>query len=208
MEETIIIGLTGQSGAGKTMLCAFISQMQIAIVNCDALAKEVLQTNPLCKEHIKATFPNVALHADNSINRQALASIVFQDSVELNRLNAVIFPYIITRIQQEILILMQLNPRAIILDAPTLFESGADILCNCTIGIIAKKQTRIQRIMQRDHLSFMQATQRINAQHDDNYYKKRCDYILCNYHDAPSFLENAKILCNKILSGKFGLHNF
>lgn len=199
MKKTIIIGLTGQSGAGKTMLCNFLSQMEIAIIDCDILAKEVLQSNPLCIASIKSAFPSIILNEDETINRQALASIVFQNPTQLQRLNTVIFPYIIARIREEIAILTHGTPRAIMLDAPTLFESGVDSLCDDTIAVIAQKQTRLERIMLRDSLSFEQATQRINAQHNDDYYKEKSDYLLCNYGDASSFLKCAKTLCEKIL---------
>ncbi|MEG2295985.1 MAG: dephospho-CoA kinase, partial [Oscillospiraceae bacterium] len=127
------------------------------------------------------------------------ATIVFEYPELLKRLNMLIFPYIIASLKQEIAFLRKLKPTAIVLDAPTLFESRADYLCDYKISIIAQKKIRIQRIMARDGLSLEQAHHRIDAQHTDDYYREQSDYTLCNHGDIPSFLEKAKSLLNQII---------
>lgn len=71
----------------------------------------------------------------------------------------------------------------------TLFESGADKLCDKTVAVLAEEDLRRERIIKRDKLTKEAASVRISAQHPDGYYRKRCDYILRNNgHTGAAFL--------------------
>ncbi len=68
----------------------------------------------------------------------------------------------------------------IVLDAPTLFESGADRFCDYIVSIVAPEELRFQRIIARDHLTIEEARSRIQAQHDQEYYTSRSWHVIHN----------------------------
>ena len=68
----------------------------------------------------------------------------------------------------------------IVLDAPTLFEAGADVLCRRVVSVLANADVRRARIMKRDGLTSEEAQRRMGAQHPDEFYAGRSDFILDN----------------------------
>jgi len=72
------------------------------------------------------------------------------------------------------------NSKIAVVDAPTLFESGYDKECDIIISVLAPRDQRINRIMQRDKISRQDAEKRINSQHDDEFFKQNSDYTIVN----------------------------
>ena len=68
----------------------------------------------------------------------------------------------------------------IVLDAPTLFESGCDRFCDAVISVVAKEELRLERIISRDGLTREEAEARIRAQHKESWYVRRSDFVLEN----------------------------
>ena len=84
------------------------------------------------------------------------------------------------------------------LDAPTLFESGLDAKCTATIGVLADRETRLERIKSRDNISEVEALTRINAGKTEDFYKKNADYIIYNNGDPLEFQKEFKDILSKI----------
>jgi len=75
--------------------------------------------------------------------------------------------------------------RCVVLDAPTLFEAGADRLCRRIISVLAKADVRLNRIMQRDGITQEEAQRRMRAQQNDAFYADRSDFVLDNTDFIP-----------------------
>ena len=86
------------------------------------------------------------------------------------------------------------------LDAPTLFESGADRECDYVVSVIADEQSRKERIIRRDGLTQQEAQERISAQHDEEYYKSRSDEILENNEGVDSLKNRTSALISRLES--------
>lgn len=183
----MVIGLTGQSGAGKTTICEQLLDNDCYVLNCDKLAHVVLNS-PNCLEKIVAEFSENILDADKNLNRKALAAIVFGDREKLDKLNKITHPSIIEEISVKIEENKKLND-IIVLDAPTLFESGADKLCDTTIGIVSNEENIIKRIMARDNITLEAVKQRLSKQNDIDFFKQHCDYIIENNSDIMDLKE-------------------
>ena len=188
MQKPVVIGLTGQSGAGKTTLSKYLADRGVAIINADLISRKVTSENSDCLGEIAKKFGDAVLDG-GKLNRKALASIVFSDKAKLLELEQIIFPYIIAGFEKNINNLADSGAEYILLDAPTLFESGADKFCDYVISVLAKKEVRTSRIVERDNLTETEAKQRIQAQHDDEFYKSRSDYIIQNDENLEK-LEN------------------
>lgn len=183
----MIIGLTGQTGAGKsTVSNLFVREPGVVCIDADKVAREVVSTGTACLTDLVLEFSISILNADGTLNRKKLASIVFGDKEKLRRLNEITFPYIVAEIKNQIAQRRKEGKSTILLDAPTLFESRTDKLCDKIVVVIADPQLRLKRIMQRDDLTREEAEARIDSQHDDEFYTKRADYVIENSGDLAS----------------------
>lgn len=188
----IIIGLTGQSGAGKTTVCETFEKNGFCIINADIVAREVMSKGSECLLKTAKTFDGILL-SDGSLYRKKLADIVFSDNEKLKAYERIIFPYILSSINEKISFYKKVGCEYLLLDAPTLFESGADRLCDRIISVISDRNARLSRIIKRDDITTEQAEKRLNSQNDDEFYKKKSDYVIENngsYDELQKEAEN------------------
>ena len=87
-----------------------------------------------------------------------------------------------------------------VIDAPLLFESGADKLCDITLGIVAPYRTRLRRIIKRDGIDKKSAKLRLDAQPDDVFFKERCTHIIANNGNLSALIKKAKAFIEPLIS--------
>ncbi len=177
----MIIGITGGTGCGKTTLLNEIENLDGLVLDCDAIYHQLLRTDKAMLCAIEARFPGVV--EDGALNRKKLGSIVFSDESALLDLNAITH----TAVKQEVLRRLEATPGLAAIDAIGLFEGGLAELCDVTVAVTAPTELRIQRLMQRDGISEDYARQRIEAQHDEEWFRQRCDYVLENDGSIDAF---------------------
>ncbi|MGI5894657.1 MAG: dephospho-CoA kinase [Candidatus Merdivicinus sp.] len=178
-DKPLVVGLTGQTGAGKTTVSEAFRKNGYAVINADLVAREVT-ADPHIVERLGDLFGPDIVTEEGTLNRKALAAKVFSDKQELLKLNTILYPIITKKIQEKIDRLAENGKHRILLDAPTLFESGAHKLCTRTVAVLADAERRKQRIMQRDHLTEQEALTRMSAQPSDSFYKSRASYLVRN----------------------------
>ncbi len=186
-----VLGLTGQTGAGKSTVSQVFSEHGYAVVDCDLVARMVTEPGEPCLQALVEAFGGGILCDDGSLNRKKLAGMAFPQPEKLDLLNRTIHPFILERIK---LLLQENTSRGVsvtLLDAPTLFEAGAEKLCDCVLSILAPEQLRLTRIVERDGLTPQQARERMSAQQPDGYYISRSDYVIVNDGDLLSLREKA-----------------
>lgn len=193
-----VIGLTGQTGAGKTTVSGALAQKGLDIINCDLLARQVTERGTPCLSALAARFDGI-LNPDGSLNRKKLGGIVFCDKVELAALDEIIYPYIKAEVQNRINKLWAGNSKGIVLDAPTLFESGADGLCDEVVAVVAPPAVRRARIMRRDGIGGAAAEARMASQRGDEFYTARSRYVLRNTGTEAELLTRARALADELL---------
>ena len=140
-----------------------------------------------------AVFGNEILNSDGTLNRAALAECAFATPDKTELLNKTLLPHIVKLINAE------LDAPRVLLDAPTLFESGADSLCNEIIVVLSDEKVRKKRIMERDGIDEAAAELRIRAGKPDEFYTEKTNNIV--YNDCELSVLNLKIqkLLNKLL---------
>ncbi len=178
-----IIGLTGPSGSGKSLFCELLSARGAVTIDADAVYHELLVPPSPCLDTLKERFGSEIIRPDGTLDRKALADIVFAPDAEgeLEDLNRITLRTVIAKIRAMIAALPQ--DSTVVVDAPTLFESGFDKECDLTVALIADRETRISRIMSRDGLTRESAEARINAQKSDDFYRESCDTVIYNNGD-------------------------
>lgn len=172
-----IIGLTGGSGTGKGTFAALLRDKGAGWVDADAVYRTLCAENRDMLHALDTAFGGV-LDEDGALDRPKLAAIVFSDPAKLRQLNAITLPYI--RAASLDAMRAQGDCPFVLYDAPTLFEVGADDLCERVIGVLADTEVRVSRIMARDGLDETAARARVAAQPDAAFYRARCEYIVEN----------------------------
>ena len=194
-----IIGLTGGSGTGKGTVAARMRELGAGWVDADAVYRDLCAANREMLAALNAAFGGVT-DETGALDRPKLAKIVFSDPEKLAKLNEITIPYI--RAASLDAMQAQADCPIVLYDAPTLFEAGADDLCEKTIGVIADTETRVQRVMARDGISEEAARARILAQPDDGFYRARCDYILENNGDLAALWRETDALYTILSKGE------
>lgn len=182
-----IIGITGNSGSGKSTVSKMISEnYEAKIIDADKIAKEMTMNNGEYLQAIKQTFGEDVIK-DNTLDRKKLADIVFSNKTEKEKLDSLTFEYVVRRIKEEIKkAQLKSDIKYIVLDVPLLFESKLNEVCNYTIGVTAPKIEKIKRICKRDKLSEEKALQRLNSQPDDEFFIQKCDFIIQNMNNEKT----------------------
>ena len=175
-----IIGITGNSGSGKSTISKLISKnYEAKIIDADKIAKEMTKNNGEYLQAIRQAFGNDVIK-NNELDRKKLADIVFLNKAEKEKLDGLTFEYVVEEIKKELEANQNLDYQYIILDVPLLFESKLDKLCDYTIGVIAPQTEKIKRICKRDKLSKEKALQRLNSQPNDEFFTKNCNTVINN----------------------------
>ena len=175
--KTKFIGLTGQTGAGKSTVSEFAAKMGYRIINADKLAREVMGNNSECLKRLAEIFGSDIINSDGSCNRQLLAKRAFSSRENTDILNGITHPAIISKVREYIDIYSK-ESDVIIFDAPQLFESGGDKMCDEIIAVVAPVDVRLKRLISRDGISESDVQMRMNVQLDEDFFRANADYII------------------------------
>lgn len=186
-----IIGITGPSGSGKSILGNFLANRGIPVINADELYHSLLIPPSRCLDKIRESFGDEVFNSDGTLNRPALSHVVFADKSKLELLNSSVLSIVIEEAEKLIAEFARSGKKIVAMDAPTLIESGFDKKCDLVISVISDPSTRAKRIAERDSISDSAAAERIGAQQNDDFYKKHSDVVIINDEDLASFLEQA-----------------
>ena len=189
----MIIGLTGQTGAGKSTVSEILKKYGCYHIDADKVAHEVIDCDENVKNSLAKKFGEDIINKDGTVNRALLAGRAFADSESTLCLNEITHPAVNRKIQSIIAKQNEYGVKAVIIDAIALFESGEAKLCDFTVAVIAPKEIRLERIISRDNISVSRAEERINAQKDEEFFSVNADYIINNYEPYNIYDETEKL---------------
>ena len=176
----VVIGLTGGSGSGKSTIAALMKQNGIDVIDADKIARDIVKKGEKALCEIVEEFGEDVLLENGELDRKKLASIVFTNHEKLEKLNRITHKYITEIIKQR---LSQNVSDISVIDAAVLKESGIIDMCDCVIAVIADKDVRVKRIMERDAITRQAALDRINSQQSDAKYAQYADFVIDNSGD-------------------------
>ena len=184
----LIIGLTGPSGAGKGVVASLLAGYGIPSIDTDKVYHDLLIPPSACLDELTARFGTEILSPDGTLNRGALAALVFAPGHEadLADLNRITHRHILDEVRRRLAIYEAEGKRAAAVDAPQLFESGFDRECGRILVVLAPYEHRLARVTARDGLTEAQATARLNASHSDSFFRERADAVLVNDRDVAA----------------------
>lgn len=176
--NSIVLGLTGQTGAGKSTVSGIMKNLGCTVISADKIAREATQTGSECLKRLADCFGYDIINNDGSCNRKRLAQKAFSSRKSTDLLNSITHPWILRRTAEYISECKSNGSDIIIFDAPQLFESGGEKMCDIVVSVTAPTEIRLSRIMNRDGINKDEALLRINAQFDESYYTSGADYVI------------------------------
>ena len=193
-----IIGLTGPTGSGKSTVALIASDLGFGVVDCDKIAREVVENNRDVLDRLCKAFGDDIFNANGGLDRKALAVKAFSSAENTETLNSITLPAIADAVLDKIKKLEAEKRQGILLDAPTLYESGLDKVCDSVIAVLADSADRRRRIILRDGLTDEQADARLSASKPDGFYTERTGHIIYNTAGYERFRGEVKHMLERL----------
>jgi len=172
----IKVGLTGGIGSGKTTVAKIFELLGAPVYYADDAAKRIMNEDKELKSAIQKQFGEES-YRNGELDRNYLASKVFNDSFQLEILNSLVHP---ATIRDGFDWMSQQTSPYTIQEAALIFESGAAEGLDYVIGVYAPSQLRIKRTMERNNVSYDEVVKRMNNQLDEKIKIKLCDFVVQN----------------------------
>lgn len=161
---TVILGLTGGISTGKSTVSKIFKEQGYPVVDADIGAREIVKPGTDGLEKIKKEFGNKVILADGTLDRTALAKIIFDDVKKRELLNKMLSQHIHQWIVTKKNDYLKQDPAIIVLDIPLLFEMGYENEVDQIMVVATSEEIQLNRLMKRDNIEKKEATQRINSQ--------------------------------------------
>ena len=176
-----VIGLTGGIGAGKSTVTNYLRKQGYLVIDADAIAHQITEKGSPALKKIALYFGAEVLYEDGSLNRKKLAAFVFSDEEKKRQLEQLTTVEVVYIIKTQLEDLRKKGKQDIVfVDAPLLFETGADKLTDMVWLVDADMEARISRVMDRDGTSREAVVSRVQNQMDSSEKKKLSAEIIDN----------------------------
>ena len=170
------VGLTGGIGSGKSTVAELLNIRGVAIYDSDSRAKELMNGNEALREALIAAF-GAECYTDAGLNRAWLAERVFGNKAELERLNAIVHP----AVMRDFAAWAEAQEGDyVVLESAILLEAGLEEHVDVVVAVMAPKDIRLERAMQRDGASREKIEERMRNQMSDDERTDRAKYAVVN----------------------------
>ena len=195
-----VIGLSGGIGSGKSTIAALFASQGCAVIDSDADAHLVLQSDPV-RHELRQWLGDNVFHPDGLVNRKAVGSRIFTDPAQVERLNALIHPRVAAQPRTfHAKYLTDPAIRAIIWDTPLLFEVGLDKECDALVFVKVPREVRLERVRKNRGWTPEELDKRENFQFPLDKKAELSDYCLNNTGDSASSLRQVQQVLSQILA--------
>jgi len=184
-----VLGLTGGIGSGKTTIGNIFKILGVAVYNADERGKWLTENNATIQSKLKTTFGENIFSTYNTLDKNKLAEIVFNNKTELNKLNSIIHPEVKLDFEKWI---KNRKGTYVLKESAIIFENGLEKELDGIIGVIADEGIRIKRIMSRSKLTEAEIRARMNNQMNQKDLRDRCNWVINNNVDdllIPQIIE-------------------
>lgn len=187
------IAITGSIGAGKSTVVACIESLGYAVCSADAIVRELYLTNESLRQYVQLNHPTAIV--DKKIDRGALAQIVFQNPVALEKLESFIFPLV----KEEFVDFFNKETTSLTFaEVPLLFESKMETLFDYIIMIDAPLNVRMKRLMDSRQITLEEALKRNSRQYSSLYKQNHSNITIFNHLDQIHLVESVKQLIHDL----------
>jgi dephospho-CoA kinase len=175
-----LVGLTGGIASGKSTVAKILERLGAAIVNADVLAREVVEPDQEAWKEIVDRFGPDVLQPDQTLDRQKLRTVIFNDPDARKKLEAIIHPRVRALAEQRIREHGAAGFAIVVYEVPLLFEAKIHEWLRPVILVACNVDTQRRRLEQRDQIDSAAAQKIINAQMSLEEKRRLADYVIEN----------------------------
>ncbi|MEE4214560.1 MAG: dephospho-CoA kinase [Bacteroidales bacterium] len=170
------LGIAGGIGSGKSTVCRVFNVLGVPVFSADDEGRIIMETDPGLKNELNEIV-GYDLYEGGLLDRKKLASLIFNDRLLLESVNALVHPRVFLRYLEWC---EKQEADYVIFEAAILFESGAEKYVDKTVAVTAPLEERIQRVMGRNLMSREEVMERVNNQMSEEEMLKRSDFNIDN----------------------------
>ena len=193
-----LVGLTGGIASGKSTVAAVLRRLGASIVNADELSREVVQPGQDAWNEITKSFGSDILQEDMTLDRKKLRKIVFDNPEARKKLEAIIHPRVRALAEKRIGELAASGSSVIVYEVPLLFEAQIHLWLRPVILVACDIETQKKRLLERDHLTELEAQQHLDAQMSLAEKGKLADYVIENDTTLEELEQQVRAVLQKI----------
>jgi dephospho-CoA kinase len=175
-----LVGLTGGIASGKSTVAKILQSLGAAVVNADDLAREVVEPGHEAWKEIVASFGADILQSDQTLDRQKLRTLIFNQPEARKRLESIIHPRVRALAEERIRQYAAAGYPVVIYEVPLLFEGNLQEWLRPVILVACDVETQTARLQKRDHLTAADAEKHIAAQMSLKDKRRLADYVIEN----------------------------
>lgn len=194
-----VIGLTGGIGSGKSTVSEYLVKKGYTVIDADAISRAVTGPEGPALEPILLEFGAGVFNDDGTLDRKAMADIVFSDEEKRHKLEDIVCTMVADEFKAKVEHMTEEgHEEPVFFDAPLLFEMGFEKYVDETWLVTANLETRAARVMKRDGVSREEVMRRIRSQMDDLDKELLADHVITNSLDLSWLFEQVDELLSMV----------
>ena len=193
-----LVGLTGGIASGKSTVAKILERLGAAVINADALSREVVEPGKDAWKEIIDAFGAGVLQPDQSLDRQKLRTVIFNDSDGRKKLEAIIHPRVRALAEEKIREHAVAGYSIIVYEVPLLFEGNLHEWLRPVILVACDVDTQRARLQERDRLTQTEAQKHIYAQMSLTEKRRLADYVIENDGSLADLEQQVRAVVEKI----------
>ncbi|MGH7794234.1 MAG: dephospho-CoA kinase [Candidatus Binatia bacterium] len=193
-----LVGLTGGIASGKTTAANILQRLGAAVVDADALAREVVERGHDGWREIVETFGVEVLQSDQTLDRQKLRAVIFNNSTARKKLESIIHPRVRALAEERIRQHAAAGTEVVVYEVPLLFEGKLHEWLRPVVLVACDIDVQKRRLQQRDGLAAEEAQKHIDAQMSLEEKRRLADYVIENDGSLKDLERQVQAVLNKI----------
>lgn len=201
-EETLIVGITGGIGSGKSVFARELSRLGARVIDADEVARELVEGRAEIREALKRAFGSGVFGKSGKLMRRELGRIVFSDSDKLETLNRILRPPLIAAVKDRISSILKVDSNAIVVvDMAILYEAGLESLFNVVVVVTAPLERREKWLCEARGWSREEVSDRNQAQMDVQKKMEKANVVIENSGMLEDLRQKAREWYRKLSRG-------
>jgi dephospho-CoA kinase len=192
------IGITGSAGSGKSLVCSRLRQKGIVTLDCDQIARQVVEPGTQGFKKIAAQFRPEVAGKDGRLDRAVLRRMIINEPELKKKLENIVHPLVL----EEMIFQMDnaecTSLPVVAVEVPLLFESGMDAYFDVTLAVVSEKDELVNRICERDGVNACDAMKMLGIQMSQKKKTALADHVIINTGTVPELFESVDYFLNKI----------
>lgn len=195
LRKKIVVGITGSIATGKSIITAYLQQLGFKVIDADEIVKEGKKKNNAIYQALVNKFDRKILNGNFEIDNQKLATYIYESDENREEINQMIHPIVKKNIQEQI---KYTQDTLIFVSVPLLFESHFEDLCDEIICVYADEEVEINRLMERNHITYEEAILKISKQQPQKEKCEKANYIIDNSSELCYTIEQVERILRKV----------